>query len=84
MFPSHLLKDNAIKSLTGVPFVVSMLKKPRSRRRQGITLSGLAAMLLLCASRSLLSAAQTPDSEKPVPILTGSIGISASSPAGRI
>jgi hypothetical protein len=46
-------------------------KKAASRRPQGITLSAFALLLLLFAAQI---AAQTPDSEKPVPILTGSIG----------
>jgi hypothetical protein len=47
-------------------------QKPGSRRWWASTLSSLALLLLLAASAS--TAAQTPDSDKPVPILTGSIG----------
>ena len=45
--------------------------KAASPRPRGLTLSGLALLSLLFAAQI---AAQTPDSEKPVPILTGSIG----------
>jgi hypothetical protein len=46
-------------------------KKAASPRPREITLAGLALLFLLFA---IQIAAQTPDSEKPVPILTGSIG----------
>jgi hypothetical protein len=46
-------------------------KKAASPRQQRITLSVVALLLLFFATQI---AAQTPDSEKPIPILTGSIG----------
>jgi len=47
-------------------------KNTASRRQQGTALSGFALLTLLLVPA--LIAAQTPDSEKPVPILTGSVG----------
>jgi hypothetical protein len=44
-----------------------------SRQRQGIALLGLAALSLLLLSPTWI-AAQSPDKEKPVPILTGNAG----------
>ncbi len=71
-FPSaRRLKDNAIKSLTGVPFAVSIPKTAQHRARRESPCRASRS----CSCFALASiAAQTPDSDKPVPILTGSIG----------
>ncbi len=46
--------------------------KSAYRRRQGVALPGLVLLLLLLLSTGI--AAQTADAEKPVPILSGSVG----------
>ncbi len=65
------VKDNAIKSLLGF-IVLYTCGKTVSRRQQRIVLSGLGLFLLLWSPGWI--AAQDQDSEKPVPILTGSAG----------
>jgi hypothetical protein len=52
---------------------VSYLYLKIGRRRQAIALSSLGSLLLLLLAPPWI-AAQTPDNEKPVPILTGNIG----------
>lgn len=56
-------------------------RKTASWRRQGIVLSGLGLFLLLLSPTGI--AAQNPDSEKPVPILTGSAGAFSFVTAGQ-
>jgi hypothetical protein len=51
---------------------LSYLYPKMARRRQAFALSKLGSLLLLLAPTGI--AAQTPDTEKPVPILSGSIG----------
>jgi hypothetical protein len=72
MFPqSASLKDNRCNTLSG-DFVVSYLcRKTASRRRQGTALSGVVMLFLLAAA---WTSAQTTDTEKPVPILSGNAG----------
>lgn len=55
--------------------------KTASRRQQGIALSALALLSLFFLSVRI--AAQTPESDKPVPILTGSIGTFSFITAGQ-
>jgi hypothetical protein len=52
---------------------VSYLYSKIGRRRQAIALSSLGSLLLLLLAPAWI-AAQTPDTEKPVPILTGNMG----------
>jgi hypothetical protein len=52
---------------------VSHLYSKIGRRRQAIALSSLGSLLLLLLAPAWI-AAQTPDTEKPVPILTGNMG----------
>jgi hypothetical protein len=78
MFPPIVpLKDNPFKSLTGV--VLSYrYRKTASWSRQAIVLAGLSALAILILTPAWLAAqSQGPDNletDKPVPILTGSIG----------
>jgi len=53
--------------------LLSYLYSKTVRRRQAIALPSLASLLLLLLAPAWI-AAQTPDDEKPVPILTGNIG----------
>ena len=73
MFPrSAPLKHNRCNVLVG--FVLSVLyRKTASRRRQGIALSALTSLLVLIYA-STFATAQTPETDKPVPILTGNMG----------
>jgi len=65
------VKDNCIKSLLG--FVVSYLcRNAESMHGKGTALSRVGLLLLLLSPTWI--AAQIPDSERPVPILTGSAG----------
>jgi hypothetical protein len=88
MFPPIVpLKDNPFKSLTGVPLPYRY-RKTASRRRQAMILSrlilpGLRALAILILAPAWLAAqnpgsdslgANQPETDKPVPILTGSIG----------
>jgi hypothetical protein len=57
-------------------------RKTALRSRQGIGLSQLAALFILLWS-STWAAAQTPASEKPVPILTGNVGTFSFVTAGQ-
>jgi hypothetical protein len=74
------LKDNPFKSLTGV-LVSYRCRNTAFRRRRGRALSGIALFLLLLVPASI--AAQTSDSEKPVPILTGNAGAFSFVTAGQ-
>ena len=67
------VKDNRVKSLRGVRCVV-LLQKNRVRRRRGNCPVSRRIVCFLLLLSSAWIAAQTPDSEKPVPILTGSVG----------
>jgi hypothetical protein len=77
-----VIKDNPFKSLTGVPLLYRY-QKTASRRRQAVTLAGLSALTILILVPTWLAAQSSdtdrPETEKletdkPVPILTGSIG----------
>ncbi len=81
MFPLPAsVKDNALKSLLGMA-VSFTRRKTVSRRLQGILLSGIVLFLLLSSPAWI--AAQNPDIEKPVPILTGSAGAFSFVTAGQ-
>jgi hypothetical protein len=74
------LKDNRIKSLTGIALSYQC-KNTAFRRRREIVWAGLALCLSLLAPPRMT--AQTSDSEKPVPILTGSAGAFSFVTAGQ-
>ena len=78
----NLLKDNPLKGLSGVSDVLSLLKKAGLRRGLNTVLNGVLVLLLLCFTPSLASA-QSPETEKPVPILSGTAGTFSFVTAGQ-
>ena len=85
MFPPIVpLKDNPFKSLTGVPLPYRHRKTASRRRQARLLLSGLTSALAILTLAPAWLAAQNPatdnldtqklETDKPVPILTGSIG----------
>ena len=89
MFPySGLPKDNRIKGLSRVEFVLVIRKRSRLGGREGEALPRLAGRFLLfvitfSCVMSGLAYAQKPDAEKPMPILSGAIGTFSFVTAGQ-